>query len=283
MNQNAQEWLGLQATHNPHRWHLPVTPQICTGHGYLFGGSGLGAAIAALEGTSGRPLVWATAQYLSFAKADSILDIDVTVAVEGRATTQARAVGHVGGTEIITVNAALGTRSVGIDTPFVEMPQVRPPDQCLEKPPFGGVPTAMGARMEQRWAVRTDQEPSSEPVLLGPGQSALWMRLPDLIETSAAALAVLGDYLPMGVSVASGGTIGGNSLDNTLRVIKVVPTEWFLIDVQVQGVQNGFAHGFVHIWSESGVLMAVASQSAFVREYDPNNVKLPPRRVAEAP
>ena len=104
-----------------------------------------------------------------------------------------------------------------------------------------------------------------------------------MVETSAAALAVLGDYVPMGVSVASGGTIGGNSLDNTLRVIKVVPTEWFLIDVQVQGVQTGFAHGFVHIWSQDGTLMAVASQSAFVREYDPNNIKLPPRRVAEAP
>ena len=114
---DARSWLGLEATHNPHRWYLPVVPGISTGHGFMFGGCGLGAAIAALEGTAERPIVWATAQYLSFAKVDSVVDFDVTLAVHGSKTTQARAVGHVGGTEIITVNAALGQRSAprGID------------------------------------------------------------------------------------------------------------------------------------------------------------------------
>ena len=50
---DAREFLGLQPTHNPHRWYLPVTPGISTGDGFLFGGCGLGAAIAALEGTPG--------------------------------------------------------------------------------------------------------------------------------------------------------------------------------------------------------------------------------------
>lgn len=279
---DARNWLGLQATHNQHRWILPVTPDISTGHQYLFGGSGLGAAIAALEGTSERPLVWATAQYLSFAKTGTVLDIDVTIAVAGGATTQARAVGHVGGTEILTVNAALGTRSANVDTPFVAMPQVRPPAECLEKPPFGGVATGMSVRMEQRWAVPQGAEPSSTPVPLAPGRVALWMRLPELLENSAAAMAVLGDYVPMGISVATGGTVGGNSLDNTLRVIRVEPTEWYLVEVQVEGVYNGFGHGFVHIWSQAGTLMAIASQSAFLRERDPENHR-PPKRLSDAP
>ena len=72
--------------------------------------AGLAAAISALEGTSGRPLVWATCQYLSYAKPGEVLDIDVTIAVDGHQTTQARAVGRVGDREIITVNAALGER-----------------------------------------------------------------------------------------------------------------------------------------------------------------------------
>ena len=72
--------------------------------------AGLGAAISALEGTSGRQCIWATGQYLSYAKRDEILDIDVTIAVEGHQITQARAVGHVGTREILTVNAALGLR-----------------------------------------------------------------------------------------------------------------------------------------------------------------------------
>mgnify|MGYP006205831841 CR=1 FL=1 len=72
-------------------------------------GAGLGAAISALEGTSGRQAIWATGQYLSYAKPGEVMDIDVTIAVEGHQITQARAVGHVGNREILTVNAAPGS------------------------------------------------------------------------------------------------------------------------------------------------------------------------------
>ncbi len=71
---DAREFLGLEPTHNPHRWVLPVTPGISTGGGFLFGGCGLAAAIAALEGTTERPVVWATAQYLSYARPPDIMD-----------------------------------------------------------------------------------------------------------------------------------------------------------------------------------------------------------------
>ncbi|RPI11671.1 MAG: acyl-CoA thioesterase, partial [Actinobacteria bacterium] len=47
---DARTFLGLQPSHNPYRWQLPVSPGISTGSGFLFGGSGLGAAIEAMEG-----------------------------------------------------------------------------------------------------------------------------------------------------------------------------------------------------------------------------------------
>ena len=75
---DSRQFLGLQPTHNPHRWVLPVVQGISTGGGFLFGGCGLGAAVAAMEGTSGRKAVWATAQYLSYAKPGEVMDIDVT-------------------------------------------------------------------------------------------------------------------------------------------------------------------------------------------------------------
>jgi acyl-CoA thioesterase II len=93
---DPRSWLGLEPTHNPTRWILPVTPGISTGGGFLFGGCGLGAAIAALEGTTARPVIWATAQYLSYARPPSIVDIDVRVAVSGKQVSQARAGGHRG-------------------------------------------------------------------------------------------------------------------------------------------------------------------------------------------
>jgi acyl-CoA thioesterase len=99
----------------------------------------------------------------------------------------------------------------------------------------------------------------------GTGRSALWARLPDGLEMSAATLAILGDYVPFGVGQALGQMAGGNSLDNTLRVSRLVPTEWVLLDIQVHAVQHGFGHGLVHLWAEDGTLLAIASQSCIVR------------------
>ena len=130
---DAPDWLGLRPTHNPLRWHLPVVPGISTGAGFLFGGCGLGAAIAAMEGSTGRPVVWATAQYLSYARPGTTMDIDVTIAVEGRQTTQARAVGMVAGTEILTVNAALGERPLEMAGQWAQRPEVDLPDNCAPR------------------------------------------------------------------------------------------------------------------------------------------------------
>ena len=263
---DARSWLGLEPTHNPHRWYLPVSKGIATGHRFLFGGCGLGAAIAAMEGTTGRPIVWATAQYLSFAKVGSVVDIDVTIAVDGRATTQARAVAHVGGTEIITVNAALGRRDDPTELAHGAPPQVQPPAACPERERFGDADDAMDSRMEQRWALPPG---ASGPTSLGPGHIAVWTRMPDLLAPSAASLAVLGDYVPMGISFTSGREKSATSLDNTLRVMNTVPSEWYLLDIRIDGVRHGFGHGDIHIWAEDGTLCAIGSQSCIVRDRPP--------------
>ena len=108
-----RQWLGLEATHNPNRWYLPVIPRLSVREIFLFGGAGLAAATTALEETTGRPVVWATAQYLDFAKVGETMDLDVHVSVSGRYTTQARVIGHVGDREIITV-INCGSQSLAI-------------------------------------------------------------------------------------------------------------------------------------------------------------------------
>lgn len=270
---DAPAWLGLEPTHNPMRWILPVTSGISTGHQFLFGGCGLGAAIAALEGSSGRPVVWATAQYLSYARPPEIMDIDVTIAVAGRGITQARAVGHVGDREILTVNAALGQRDIEVSGTWSTMPDVPPPDDCPARMPrFPGAESLMD-RMDVRLAsARAMQDlpgPPSED-----GRSSLWARLPDVLEMSAASLAILGDYVPFGIGQALGAQAGGNSLDNTLRMGTLVPTTWVLLDIRVHAVVNGFGHGVVHLWAEDGTLLAMASQSTIVRFWDDEAARL---------
>jgi acyl-CoA thioesterase II len=237
--------------------------RVCTWGGFLFGGAGLGAAISALEGTSGRHAVWATGQYLSYAKPGEVMDIDVTIAVEGHQITQARAVGHVGNREILTVNAALGDRPDVPAGQFETMPEVAAPGECTRRPRVGR------AREHQRPPRAADRE-GSRPRR---ARRCVRRRSDDRVGAhpepdrgvDASALAVLGDFVPMGVGEALGIKGGGNSLDNTLRVVRLVPTEWVLLDIRVHGVERGFGHGLVHMFAEDGTLMATASQSCIVR------------------
>ena len=149
---DASEFLGLRATHNPLRWYLEVVPGICTDDQFLFGGCGLGAAIEALERTTDRPVVWAVAQYLSFAHPPEIVDIDVTVARSGHQTTQAHAVAHVGDREILTVNAALGARDGGYDGQWARFPDVPRPDDSPLRQRITRVDDSLAQRLEMRLA-----------------------------------------------------------------------------------------------------------------------------------
>jgi len=256
---DSRAFLGLEPTHNPFRWKLEVHEGVCTTGRFLFGGAGLGAAISALEGASDRQCVWATGQYLSYAKPGEVLDIDVTLAVEGNQITQARAVGSVGNREILTVNAALGDRPGKKTGQFETMPDVPPPDECPPRPHRRDTSGTINERLDVRLAKGRTQ-PELDGVL-GDGQTVMWARLPHVIEgVDATALAIMGDYVPAGTGQALGVVGGGNSLDNTLRVLHLVPTEWVLLDIRVHGVERGFGHGLVH--------MSTASQTCIVRYYD---------------
>jgi acyl-CoA thioesterase len=273
---DSRTFLGLRSGDRGGRWSLVVTPHLLTGGGFMFGGSGLGAAISALEGESGRECVWATAQYLSYARLDETVDVDVTLAVVGHQITQARAVCHVGDREILTVNAALGHRPVEVGGRFERMPEVPPPMECPVRRHRGPVEDTINERLEQRVAkARPHRQLDGTH---GDGQTLMWARIPEVIDgVDATTLGILGDFVPMGVGQALGVLGGGNSLDNTLRVVSLVPTEWVLLDIRVHGVDRGFGHGLVHMFAEDGTLLATASQSCIVRFWD-----TPSRRPAPA-
>ena len=257
-------FLGLVSGRDALHWRLPVLPRLTTGGDFLFGGAGLGAGVAALEGSTGRPLVWATAQYLSFARPGTTVDYDVTLASSGHQTTQARVVATVDGTEILTVNGALGAREWEGAPQWAERPAVPPPDDCPPQERRERNEGRIHSMIETRLAM--GRQRSAMDGTPGDGRSALWARVPGL-DCSSALLGLLGDYVPFGVGQALGQHAGGRSLDNTIRVARIVPTEWVLLDIRVHAVANGYGHGLVHLWSDDGTLLGTASQTCAVRHH----------------
>ena len=272
----------LRSTHNPHRWFLPLDESLCVGPPdklFMFGGVGLAAAIGAMEGTCRRPVVWATAQYLSYARPPSIVDLDVWVPAEGRHASQARVIAHVGDKEILTVNAALGERPSEFSGQWVRPPDVPAPDDCAESRHWRQAREDLHSRFDMRLA-RGSFDPASaagEPAR--DGRLALWLRPRGDYPVDSTMLAIMADHVPSGVSAALGRSAGGNSLDNTIRFRRIAPTRWVLCDIAIQGVHGGFAHGDMRLFAESGELMATASQSLILRVWDP----APEEREGESP
>ncbi len=266
---NTLEFLGMRALDGEKlHWELDVEPGLTTPGDFLFGGCGLAAGIVSMEEASGRPTVWATAQYLSYAPTHSHMELEVVLAVVGKRTAQARSVGHVGDKEILTVNAALGTHSGVFSGVWVEEPPaVDRPENCPDRGPFGGpISESIFDKIDTRQALgRSFQELMTGEPMAGPARSAIWARLPGHLEPEAASLAIFGDLVGGAVSQIIGRPTHGTSLDNTLRVVELSPTDWVLCDIYIDAMSGGYAQGRAHLWSEEGRLLATASQSMSIR------------------
>lgn len=264
---DARHFLGMEPVGDDAHWRLPVTDGVSTPGRFLFGGCGLAAGIVALEAAAGRPTVWASAQYLAHAPTGSELVWEVLLSAQGKHVTQGRAVARLGDEEILTVNAALGTNSRPdvADVNWVTPPSVPPPDQCgpRERLPFAG--ETVFQRVVQRMAIGRSM--SELDGRAGDSRSACWFKVPGHLEPSAATLAVLGDYVTGGMSQALGTPVMSRSLDNTIRVNRLVPTEWVLSDIAIHATAGGFAHGRAHLFAMDGTLLASASQSMSIRRW----------------
>ena len=263
----------LKGTHNPNRWNVKVEPRICVGppdYQFLFGGVGMATAVKAMERTTERPVIWATAQYLSYARPPSIVDLDVVVPVSGKYNSQARVIGYVGEREIFTVNAALGERPGEDSYQWAKMPEAPRPEDCQPHTHWrGSGHEHLHSHIESR---QVKGRFGDERLMGGVSDEAntqMWARPTDpAIPVDSAFLAIVADFVPSGIGNALGKNAGGNSLDNTIRIRRIVPTEWVFLDIQIQGIHSGFGHGRIHIFAQDGELMATASQSLIVRIHD---------------
>jgi acyl-CoA thioesterase len=243
---------------SPDVWTFTVTEQLVTPGHFLFGGCGLAAGIVALEGASERPTIWASAQYLSYATLGAEVKVSTELLVEGGHVTQARATARVDDREILTVNAALGTGTLSVP-PTRLMPEVPAPEQCPELERPWDIDRSIFQHVDCRVAtLHHDGEVDSADASQ---LHAIWSRIPGHLEPSAATLAIFGDFVAGGVSQLLGRPTRGRSLDNTIRMVNLEPTEWVLCEIRMHALSGGFAQGTAFLWSRSGTLLATASQS----------------------
>lgn len=262
---DATTFLGMTRT-GEHTWSFEVTERLITPGKFLFGGCGLASGLVALEEASGRPTIWATAQYLSYAPLGAEATVETDLVTVGGRVTQARATTSCEGREILTVNAALGSGDLTSPTPWVTMPDVRAPGDCPARVLPKRFATSIFNHLETRIAIgRPFTELDGTP---GSPVSALWSRVPGHFDTSAAMLAIFGDYVAGGVTQPLGRNTMGRSLDNTIRVATLESTEWVLCEIHMHALAGGFAQGTAFLWSQSGTLLATASQSIAAKLWD---------------
>ena len=262
---DALTFFGLERTDDPNLWRMPVVPSLISGTGALFGGCGLGAAIEVMEQVTGRPCIWATAQFLSYARPPAVLELEVVEAVRGHQISQARVIArrrrprdpHRGR----RARPAARTRSRASGRPD---PTSRRPPTARPRPLMNRHQGTIMDRFESKladarpyWELTGDRRGRATR-RCGSGSPSCPTRRPPRSRSSATSCRSASGR-------RSANARGGNSLDNTLRVAHRVPTEWVLADVRVHAVADGFGHGLVHLWAEDGTLLGTASQSTIVR------------------
>jgi len=256
----------LEITAEDGRWRLPVVGRTTGGRrGSLFGGVGLAAGILALEEASGRPVAWATGQYLATVEPPVTLDLDVELPAVGRSVTQGRVRGHLGDREIITVFGATGARREDLRGVWERPPEAARPDRCepvVRVSEQESIHHHTDVRMARGMFSFTGTGRPS-----GDGSTTMWARMP-AVRHDAAALALLADYMASAVGNAFGRVVHCTSLDNTIRFATPVAASghdvddgWVLCENRIEFAGNGFANGTCLMWSETGALLATASQS----------------------
>jgi acyl-CoA thioesterase len=196
---------------------------------------------------------------------DDVVDIEVMILAEGRATTQAQVVASVDGRPMFTSLCAHTQRPSGDGAHFLRMPDVPAPEDCpsMSEPFTAVLAGTFFDHLERRLAAgRIAVDAVDNPQ---DGPLAMWCRIPRHQIGSAATQAFVADIIPLAVCAALGVIPGGTSLDNTLRVIDPEPSEWVLLDIIAEGFHRSIGHGSLRVWSRDGRLLGTAQQTCIIR------------------
>ena len=282
------EFLGLTPDDGSGRFRFTVADHLARLDGRLYGGTAIAVSIATSELVSERPATWMTTQFVSTAGAQEQIAVHAEVLAPGRRTNQLRVTGTDASGQVMF--ASLGAtglhRTDGLVGTFDHAPRVSPPDSSdLRDGPFSTMLRNAGIEDPPPLPDRgfNSAVEFREPEVLehpdpGPGRVCMWVRRRDGHPVTPATVAFMADMVPLSVAHGAGVVAGGISLDNTIRVGRFEATEWVLVDLRAHMVAGDYGHGLAHIWSESGALLATASQSASMFRFDAEDAPWSRRR-----
>lgn len=239
------------------RFAIDIAPALAVGppgHAYLFGGACLALALEAAAETVQRPVVQAALQFVSFTPLGARLELKVDILQAGRTLVQAQVSGRVDNRLVLSAGVTLGERSGFADQQWLDAPLVLPPDQCL--------PSARLPRQDDNAHFLDTMEVRELPEDgLPTGRARFWLRRKATGPIDTASLALFADFIPVALGRVSGRPGGGNSIDNSLRMVRSAEPGWCLADITIAAAASGFAQGRVELWSEQGDLLATGGQT----------------------
>ncbi len=258
-------WSPIEKTSLSGSFGLTAVPKACVGEPgreFLMGGVAMAAAIEAAERFTGLPLLYASIQFLSVVAMGDQIDIKVERRGGGRRTAQVGISLTVDGRLLQHVSAALGGRDHSHDRQFVQMPDVRPPEDCpLKEDTVFSRENNLKDQFERRTALEDNEI----------GLEYVWIRPVFDADISAALLGVVSDFI-LGAHPRSR---GGTSLDNTLRIFSTRQTEWILCATQISGFSNGATVSVKQQFSQNGDLLATSSQTGLLPNRSSTNPREP--------
>jgi acyl-CoA thioesterase-2 len=277
------DFLGLAAGDGPGRSHFTVENHLARLDGLLYGGTAIAVSIATAEALTNRSPLWMTTQFIATAPANERISVHTEVLAPGRRTNQVRVTGTDAAGDIMF--ASLGAtghhKQAGLAGTFDQAPTVSPPERSEPWPnpfvavvrnagieaDFSNFPTDLGFSAALDFREPT-VEAHPDP---GPGRMCVWVRRRDRVAITPAIASYVADMVPLSVAHACGVMAGGISLDNTIRIGAFETTEWVLIDLRPHLAVGDYGHGTAHVWSESGALLATASQTSSMMRFSPTD------------
>lgn len=238
------------------------------GRQFIFGGMAMALGIRLFEAGTGKHVIWSAMQFL----APTMLgeELHLTLAPpHGKSILQARLTGTVRNRPVVQALASLRSlrdvpdHAADIDGQWTHPGQGPGPEDCARVMPHADADHDSHSHVEIRLPEGRFGMFSRAQVTADRRITA-WMR-PRSGVVDAAALGYMADFVPSITNNVLGRRSGGSSLDNTIRIVRIVPTEWVRCEICVDTIADGLAHGRMAQFAQDGTLMAMGNQTYVVR------------------